>query len=214
MKDAPPSTTRRKQLPPPKRGPNGERLCRWCGESVPKPRREWCSDECVHDYMSRNDPQYQRYKVEQRDKGVCALCGLDTLRLERVLDRVRRMCSNGWHLRFLEELLPVHRRPSWWESRGLEPPSRYTLNDEARRAALDRVMRLIGKPGAKVPRYHRTLWEADHITPVAEGGGQTGLENLRTACIWCHKEETAKLVKRLARRRRPQLDLPGMCEGE
>lgn len=34
------------------------------------------------------------------------------------------------------------------------------------------------------------LWDADHIIPVKDGGGQCGLENIRTLCIKCHKEIT------------------------
>lgn len=51
---------------------------------------------------------------------------------------------------------------------------------------------------------HRSggAWQADHIVPVAEGGGACGLENLRTLCISCHRIETAALAARLAARRR------------
>jgi 5-methylcytosine-specific restriction protein A len=48
------------------------------------------------------------------------------------------------------------------------------------------------------------LWEADHIVPVAEGGGVCGLENYRTLCLRCHRLETALLVGRLADRRKGQ----------
>lgn len=41
-------------------------------------------------------------------------------------------------------------------------------------------------------------WDADHINPVIEGGGECGLENMRTLCIPCHKQETAKLRRRIA----------------
>tara|TARA_B100000787_G_scaffold169914_1_gene162861 strand:+ start:1858 stop:2319 length:462 start_codon:yes stop_codon:yes gene_type:complete len=34
------------------------------------------------------------------------------------------------------------------------------------------------------------LWDADHIICVKDGGGQCGLENLRTLCIECHKKKT------------------------
>jgi 5-methylcytosine-specific restriction enzyme A len=34
------------------------------------------------------------------------------------------------------------------------------------------------------------LWDADHIIPVKEGGGQCGLDNIRTLCIPCHKKIT------------------------
>ena len=45
-------------------------------------------------------------------------------------------------------------------------------------------------------------WQADHIIPVAEGGGECGLENYRTLCTPCHKRETRALARRLAEQRR------------
>ena len=35
------------------------------------------------------------------------------------------------------------------------------------------------------------LWDADHIVQVQDGGGECGLENIRTVCISCHKIITA-----------------------
>ena len=43
----------------------------------------------------------------------------------------------------------------------------------------------------------RSLWDADHILPVAEGGGECDLDNLRTLCLMCHREATADLRRRL-----------------
>ena len=43
----------------------------------------------------------------------------------------------------------------------------------------------------------RSLWDADHIVAIAEGGGQCDLDNLRTLCLLCHREETARLRARL-----------------
>lgn len=43
----------------------------------------------------------------------------------------------------------------------------------------------------------RSLWDADHIVAVAEGGGQCDLENIRTLCLPCHREVTADLRRRL-----------------
>ena len=57
--------------------------------------------------------------------------------------------------------------------------------------------------GSTRPRRARgsgDLWQADHIHPVAEGGGVCGLENFRTLCTSCHKAATAALRKRLARK--------------
>jgi len=43
----------------------------------------------------------------------------------------------------------------------------------------------------------RSLWDADHVRPVAEGGGECDLDNLRTLCLCCHREVTADLRRRL-----------------
>jgi hypothetical protein len=42
----------------------------------------------------------------------------------------------------------------------------------------------------KVKNRH-SLWDADHIRPVVEGGGECGLENMQTLCLWCHRDKTA-----------------------
>jgi hypothetical protein len=49
-------------------------------------------------------------------------------------------------------------------------------------------------------------WQADHILPVCEGGGECGLENYRTLCTDCHKKETAALARRRADARRISQD--------
>jgi 5-methylcytosine-specific restriction enzyme A len=43
----------------------------------------------------------------------------------------------------------------------------------------------------------KSLWDADHIQPVAEGGGECDLLNLRTLCLICHRQKTAELRLRL-----------------
>jgi 5-methylcytosine-specific restriction protein A len=42
----------------------------------------------------------------------------------------------------------------------------------------------------------RNLWDADHILPVVEGGGECDLSNMRTLCLKCHREVTAELRAR------------------
>ena len=53
--------------------------------------------------------------------------------------------------------------------------------------------------GMKTIGSRRSLWDADHIVAVAEGGGQCDLDNLRTLCVACHREATAALRGRLRR---------------
>ena len=72
----------------------------------------------------------------------------------------------------------------------------------ARGTARQEGLRVFGMRSIK---SRRSLWDADHIIPVAEGGGQCDLDNLRTLCLLCHREETARLRARLqAQRAAPQ----------
>jgi 5-methylcytosine-specific restriction protein A len=48
----------------------------------------------------------------------------------------------------------------------------------------------------------RRFWEADHSTPICEGGSVMDLSNIRTLCIPCHLQATALLAGRIAKRRR------------
>jgi 5-methylcytosine-specific restriction endonuclease McrA len=50
------------------------------------------------------------------------------------------------------------------------------------------------------------FWDADHVIPVAEGGGECGLSNMRTLCLKCHRSVSAELRKRLAARRSAKTD--------
>lgn len=45
----------------------------------------------------------------------------------------------------------------------------------------------------------KTLWDADHIVAVVEGGGECDLGNIRTLCLLCHRCETQALRRRLPR---------------
>jgi len=47
----------------------------------------------------------------------------------------------------------------------------------------------------------RQLWDADHIVPVVEGGGECDLANMRTLCLKCHQAATAELRRRRAQAR-------------
>jgi 5-methylcytosine-specific restriction protein A len=64
------------------------------------------------------------------------------------------------------------------------------------------------KEAGWAPMKGRRYWEADHILPVAEGGGpndwpkdQDYLCNFRTLCRPHHKEETKKLMERLRKKK-------------
>ena len=44
----------------------------------------------------------------------------------------------------------------------------------------------------------RNLWDADHILPVSQGGGECDLANMRTLCLKCHREATSRLRRAAA----------------
>lgn len=106
--------------------------CTWCGVLVAPPRRTWCSQECV-DAFNWTQPGVQRSRIGQRDRGVCAACGLDTERLLRLQWRFIRLWER-WH--------PDERRSAadraFWEAVGLSPPDmhRDTLWDLEHRVAI------------------------------------------------------------------------------
>jgi 5-methylcytosine-specific restriction endonuclease McrA len=50
-----------------------------------------------------------------------------------------------------------------------------------------------------VSANRKSLWDADHIVPVVEGGGECDLSNMRTLCLRCHRQQTAALRLRLAK---------------
>jgi hypothetical protein len=141
-----------------------------------------------------------RRLVKQRDKGVCAICGTDTIKLRRW---AMRWCRYGevqkpssydekfregrhWNSPFLKEkfdraLAIFHK----WERRAIQAA-------EKRRAKL---------AAAGWPLGRESFWDMDHIIPVIEGGGLCGLDNYRTLCVPCHKAETKKLAIKRAEER-------------
>lgn len=133
------------------KGENGRYLCRWCNLEVPPGRLTFCSQWCVEEWKLRSDPAHLRGRVFQRDRGVCAVCGMNCVAELRRLKRLRGTAR----VRALAE----------WGLKG-----------------------------------RKTLWDADHILPVAEGGGECDLSNMRTLCLKCHRLHTAELRERLRKR--------------
>jgi hypothetical protein len=60
-----------------------------------------------------------------------------------------------------------------------------TVEVDAENGLLKKIGTLISKIFVK--KFGGSLWDADHIVPVKDGGGLCGLDNMRTLCISCHK---------------------------
>lgn len=166
------------------KGPNGRPLCTLCHKEVPVGRRSWCSQECVDKYLIDRDWGFLRRKVFKRDKGVCAICGADTERLQSDFRRFR-----NW--------LKRHDLRKWNFAQVASGPY-YAL-----------LLKWCSKRGIPSGRMDSDWWDADHVVPVHEGGKNL-LENIRTLCIPCHKAETDMLKRRIADARKQQPDFIGL----
>jgi len=171
-----------------KRGPNGRVLCRFCGTEVPKGRRTFCSDGCVHEWRIRSDPGYVRGRLWERDKGVCAICGTDTIEQIKAIEA-----------EFGQE--------SQW---GGDRWSGYRGADSRVRDALRTRLDELSIPQSRwySRRSHWGIWDADHTKPVVEGGGLCGLDGFRTLCCKCHRKESRRLQRRLKEQRWREQDKP------
>lgn len=168
------------------KGPNGRSLCRWCSVEVPKGRRTFCSDDCVHQHKLRSSPQYLRRCVFDRDHGVCSECGRDTVAIEKQLQqRLRQQIA---------ALSPDMRRAYLSNALIRSCMASGAANGRYADVYRDSVDQL-GLPLGK--RRYRGFWDADHIVPVVEGGGECDLDNIRTLCLLCHRVVTLELQLRL-----------------
>ncbi len=129
---------------------------------------------------------------------LCRWCELEILAKRR-----RTFCSDycvdQWRLRtdpgYLRDRVFARDR-GVCDGCGADTVAIYAALKRARGAAREAGLRLYGM---KTIAARRSLWDADHILPVVEGGGQCDLDNLRTLCVVCHREATAELRRRLRR---------------
>ena len=171
--------------------------CSWCGTAeLENGRRSWCSQACVDQYKIRSDPGYIRQLVRQRDRGICAVCGCDA-DLE-----YRRWCGIRREVRRLAERLVylyrfnTHLVQGRVEFRNRDMVPDWREIEKFTEGLLDRYCPTRWTGG------RTTGWDADHIVPVAEGGGECDLANYRTLCHPCHKQSTKELAGRLAQKRK------------
>lgn len=146
--------------------------CTWCDGQTPLRRRTWCSAECWLAYQARK-PSYARDAAYERDRGVCQLCGRDTVRMLALLRRLEEQASENPHGGWLSVL-----------------------------AAYKTHLIAQGFHGLRRVCVTSVLAEGDHIVPVCEGGGLCGPAGYRTVCVPCHAQLTRELNQQRAAVRR------------
>jgi len=147
---------------------------------VKPPRLSFCSDKCVDEWRIRSSPSYVRHKLYNRDHAICAECGVDCRALVGELEA-------------LDDYYQYHKFKCGWG---------YGYADNIRQniRLMERLKELCIPVHRYIHRRHEGIWDADHIKPVIEGGGECSLQNMRTLCLACHRHETTKLAARRARR--------------
>ncbi len=161
--------------------PDGFNACRWCKGPVRPPKRSFCGNpECLDQWLRRTNPAHMRRVILDRDKGVCAACGLDTLPYD------------------LEDLRgQLYLADAWWRAnertrRKITPRPR--LRADGTPWPASHYARLIPNAVAWHERHKLPLrsppWEVDHIVEVADGGDWFDLGNLQSLCICCHRQKT------------------------
>ena len=129
-------------------------------------------------------------------RGLCRWCSLEVPRGRFTF--CSEYCVHEWKLRtqpgYLREQVLLRDR-GICASCGIDTVAARRQLNVARGARRQQLLEH-WKPGK---RRRKSLWDADHVVPVAEGGGECDLDNIRTLCLRCHRATTAELRERLRR---------------
>ena len=157
------------------------------------PKRSSTHDAgCWSAYADHSNMNHIRFMVEQRDKGVCKACGLDTEKLKA-----------EWHKAVVDQFLELRKKYDKTYRDLYHSNVHYSQAVQVGRFSPDFI-----KPPDGFPIDDRRWWEMDHIIPVVEGGGGCDFNGYRTLCIPCHKAETAALAARRAAKRKAEKQKP------
>ena len=127
-------------------------------------------------------------------RNLCRWCELEVPKGRRTF--CSEYCVNEWRLRtdpgYLREQV-LDRDQGVCAQCGIDTEAEFR---RIKRSRGGRRKALLVEWGLK-DFWRKSLWDADHIVPVVEGGGECELENIRTLCLKCHREATTRLRERL-----------------
>lgn len=158
--------------------------------------------------MSTNRQTTARAKAASYVKGLCRYCKQDVTRFNK---RARTFCSPECVHEYKIRASPSYARAEVYKRDhgicrlcGLDCSKFFS----GLKKAIKGLKKADRDQGASnyfkafdvelVPWKHRSsFWDADHCKPVVMGGGECGLENLRTLCLPCHRRVTRELMAQL-----------------
>jgi 5-methylcytosine-specific restriction endonuclease McrA len=173
--------------------------CAYCQKPLTGRQTSWCSKDCgeqaFNDVMfARGSSTHIRAAVFARDNGICASCGVDCKKLQRI--------SNYVYYRSLPEYCKDTFKRTGWN------PSIICFRDKwggdfSSSLFEKEYFKAARKLWANTPlNFGFSCWQADHILEVTNGGAHS-MENLQTLCNSCHKTKTKNL--HAGRRKQPSL---------
>lgn len=160
------------------RGPHGLPECRWCKKEVLPPKRTFCSVTCVYEHRLRSDPTLMKRVIEDRDHGVCAVCGVDCIIQHQELKKQWTAMQTAG-VEFIDLSVPLEIRRT--------NMARFINKFE------DEYLKPLGISWSRFEGNR--IWDLDHVLEVAAGGGSTGPENIQTLCMLDHKAKTKKFLQ-------------------
>jgi 5-methylcytosine-specific restriction endonuclease McrA len=157
----------------------GEYCCKVCGVPLHRKNGAYCGEVCQNIYEIPRNWNVARWHVSQRDKGVCARCGVDTSLIVRQIRRYSFRYRDGG---------------VYFDAARMR-----SIRDEYEEWAEPLRQKGFALPNISVqPHEPVCLAEVDHILPVWKGGGGCGLDNLQTLCVPCHRQVTKEQSKERA----------------
>ena len=141
-------------------------------------------------------------------RGVCRWCALEVP--PRRYTFCSSFCVHEWKLRtqpgYLRDKV-LERDRGLCSACGVDT---IAAHRQLRRSRGARRQELLAHWGLKAS-VRKSLWDADHIVPVSEGGGECDLLNIRTLCLRCHRLVTLELRRRrrAAREGSSKKEIPG-----
>lgn len=170
-----------------------DNCCRYCDTPLTGKQTKWCSKSCSlkafdETMFARGSSKHVRERVFARDNGICANCGVDCEKIQRISDAAWRALldyeddafnKTGWN-RYVWCIGNIH---------GWGGDSAMSIHDKQYFKACRKIV------GHTPLNYGLSCWQADHILEVVNGGTHT-MENLQTLCNSCHKAKTKTLYKK------------------
>ncbi|EZG72867.1 HNH endonuclease domain protein [Gregarina niphandrodes] len=171
--------------------------------------KSFCGPGCLYLYKLSSDSSLTRRRVEVRDAGVCSICGIETL---AVWATYKSVCADIPHLYCNSTGRSTNKGAIKGEVNNGEETAETCRNvwatlvspwgPKVTESVGQRIsQRILSRQYSEIMRKKTfglkagDLWQADHILPVKLGGGVTkSLFNMRTLCVQCHREVTARLA--------------------